>query len=231
MPDIKGVRLDLRGWHLAEQSASEIIWLDSLENCSAVLSLNYFPIKPDIPCALSDTKSLRDSYLAMAIQNGGGLIKADVIEVGGMEAIETIYKFPLPEQAHGLNYIGSVTIPFADLSYVIKVQSGEIGTTGIREAILFAKLLPKIELDQDELNSSGSTKMKGLGKDPYDPSREYANMPTIFEDEQYDAEFPDHPLSKVRRWMKNIKQTTALDASLQKQPKFGAAKKRGIWPF
>jgi len=220
MPDINCVLLDTRGWHAAEQSPSEVIWLNSLEYCSAVLSLNYFPVKPDIPFALSEVGSLRNSYRAMAIENLGGLLKADVVDVAGIKSIETLFKFPIPEQSRGLNYIASIILPFAQFSYVIKVQSAELGTTGIRETVLFAKLRPAVEIDQQELKTTGATKIKGLDKDPYDPTIQYTNMPSIFEDEQYDAEFPDHPLSKVRRWMKQIKATTSLDASLLNQPRF-----------
>lgn len=220
MPDITSVDVDVSKWHRVEESPTEIIWLDSLEYCTAILSLNYFPVRPDIPFPLSDVASLRKSYRAMAIEAGGGLMRADVIELAGLPAVETLFKFPIPGQSRGLNYIGSITLPFANLSYVIKVQSAEMGMTGVREAMLFARLNPPVQFNQEELKDKGSAKIEGLGKDPYDPSIDYPNMPTIFEDEQYDMEFPDHPLTKVRRWLKDIRVTASVDGSLHQQARF-----------
>jgi hypothetical protein len=40
----------------------------------------------------------------------------------------------------GVTYLGSLTIPFRDFSFVIKVQCWEEGITGLREALLFDEM-------------------------------------------------------------------------------------------
>jgi hypothetical protein len=45
-----------------------------------------------------------------------------------------------------MTYVGSLTIPFLDFSFVIKVQCEEKGATGIREAVLLDRRLESGEM-------------------------------------------------------------------------------------
>src|SRR5215813_14541789 len=61
-------------------------------------------------------------------------------------ALRTIFK--LPQQLHGMSYIGAWTIPRKSFSFVVKVCCAEHGTTGIRDAVVAAKIqLPHGEDD------------------------------------------------------------------------------------
>ena len=73
----------------------------------------------------------------------------------------TIFKFPMSPS--GIAYIGSVTLPFRDYSYVIKIQAAEVGVTGMRETIVADKLIREKKITIDDNG------YEGWVRDPYDP--------------------------------------------------------------
>ena len=104
------------------------------------VGLYFFPRKPDLPAAAS-TEHLREFY---ANQMGGQLqvVECRVLPIDGVRSIRLIAK-SIDEQTRGALYLGSLTIPFRDFSFVIKIQCSEQGTTGMREALLVAEALNK----------------------------------------------------------------------------------------
>jgi hypothetical protein len=52
-------------------------------------------------------------------------------------------------------------------------------------------------------------------QDPYDPTDRSRLRRNLSEDEQYDAEFPGHPLSRARRYLSSILRSLEVDASLR----------------
>jgi len=99
-----------------------------------------------------------------------------------------------------MTYVGSITIPFRDFSFVVKIQCPERGTTGVREAVLFQKQF-----------SAGKVK---LG-----PDRKIAGDWNP-DDEQYDPQFPQHPISRVRKVLRRIEATCAVDAKTRTAARF-----------
>jgi len=208
--DIDLVRLDEDGWRLREKSSELKVW----ENSSGdVLSLNFFDKEPDIPFALSEIDGLRKFYRNLIAESGGGILKLETVELGGLTAIETLCK--LPKQPSGMIYVGSLTIPFREKSYVVKLQCTEQGITGMREAVFFAS---RAHFDED--GEEDFDPFKGWAKDPYDETFTDGVLMNLSEDEQYDEKFPNHPLSRVRRYLKEIKQTISFDEKLFDLPKF-----------
>jgi hypothetical protein len=112
----------------------------------------------------------------------------DFLAVDGVPAILTIIKVLQPP--HGAIYIGSWTFPFAEFSYVLKLQCEERGITGVRETALLVKAINE-------------------GKQPDDP-----------DDERYDKLFPDHPLSRLRREMAALQPTIRPDAKIKSAAPF-----------
>ena len=48
-------------------------------------------------------------------------------------------------------FVGAITLPFAACSWVVKVESYEVGTTGVRETLAFhrfSKERPELSLDE-----------------------------------------------------------------------------------
>ena len=213
MPNIDSLTFDTGKWQPIEKQPYKIVWGDDVKSLSAVLSLEFFSMPPDIPVPIADINGIRFIYRTLANQSGAGLLAAEVVDVQGMSCVETIFK--LPQENRGMVYIGSITVPFEQLSYVVKIQSVERGVTGIREAVILDRLMG--EGFQFEIVDQ---KMMGWAADPYDPTGDYPLAPNLAESEKYDAEFPDHALTKVRRTLGQIKETLQFSDELRNCPKF-----------
>lgn len=190
MPSIESVNFDISNWENLEVLADRIIWKNDKGDR---LSLHFFPIPPNIPANLNQLTKLRDFYRENVIEVGGGLVSVDVVSIKEFSAIKTIFKFPL--KPSGMRYLGSLTFPFADFSYVMKVDCPEYGTTGIREALIYSKVMQNVN-PQDPY--------KGWFEDPYDPTRKDLVMLNKSENQEYDRLFSDHPLSRLRQYLLTI---------------------------
>lgn len=198
------IKFNTSGWEPLEKAQRITLNLKS-DHCLVwkndvpdLLSLNFFPLPPDIPVDLNSLGELRNFYRESVQQAGGGLVSVDRFSIQGVSTIQTLFKFP--QKPHGMVYIGSLIFPFVDFSYAIKVQCQEYGVTGMRDAIIFAlhhQSLP-IEVDQNQ-------QVKGWLQDPYDPTRQDPVMRNLSEDEKYDVDFPSHPLSRTRQYLAKIR--------------------------
>ncbi|MFD0142689.1 MULTISPECIES: hypothetical protein [unclassified Streptomyces] len=169
------VGIELPGFRLVEPD----VWVS---DAGDVLSLHFFALRPDLPASLDDGPSLRAALTRMTADAGGGLIEASVKSLGGLPALRQILKLPMPGQAHGQVFIGSFTVPRAECSTVVKIQAPERGTTGMREAMVMAQVGPDAFFRAH----------------PYAPEVQ-GGLPFHAADHaRYDAEFPDHPLTRVR---------------------------------
>jgi len=75
------------------------------------------------------------------------------------------------------------------------VVSGEQGTTGVREAIVTTQLMNDGKLTIEDYQQSWA-------QDPYEVTYAGVDRSALrfaSDDESYDEQSPDHPLSKVRR--------------------------------
>jgi hypothetical protein len=113
--------------------------------------------------------------------------------------------------------------PFKSVHYIITIASGERGVTGIRDAIVTAQLLEEGKLEIEEFEEPGSSgeigRIKGWFQDPYDSDYQGHILCSSSDDEKYDAQFPDHPLSKIRRYLMQIEETMRSEepiASIEK---------------
>jgi hypothetical protein len=178
------------------------------------LGLYFFNLPPDIPVALNDLDGLRQSYRHQFADSGGGLIELIVLNIDTLPAIKLIAK--VPQASNGMMYLGSITLPRRDFSYVIKFQCPERGPTGLREAIVMDQALAHQRVTIDEAGQ-----LKGWAADPYDPSFSGGVLRNRAEAEEYDKEFPDHPLSRVRRYLNAVVPTIRLSERTKRAPAFG----------
>jgi hypothetical protein len=100
----------------------------------------------------------------------------------------------------GMTYLGSLTLPFKNFSYVLKIQCEERGPTGLREAVLLDKLIgeKKVHLD-------AAGKIVGHWN-PDDP--------------QFDDAIQAHPLSRLRRVLCKIQPAIRIDPKTKSSPGF-----------
>ncbi|MBD2179644.1 hypothetical protein [Aerosakkonema funiforme] len=190
MPSINSVSFDTSKWEAIEQLDDRIIWKNDTADR---LSLHFFPIPPDLPAPITNLTKLRNFYRQNVIQAGGGIISIDIVSVKNVSAIKTIFKFPM--KSTGMRYIGSLTFPFANFSYVIKIDCPESGMTGVRDSLVHALVIKDFDPKDP---------FKGWFEDPYDKTRQDAVMWSKSDDEKYDSQFPDHPLSRARKYLTEI---------------------------
>ncbi len=172
-----------------------------------VVTLNLFLTAPDIRVSLSNLEGLRDMYREQVTAAKGGLIEVGTLEVSGIPSIKTIFK--LPQKTAGVAYVAAITIPFNDFSFVLKITCHERGFGGTRETrILEQRRLALLE--------KGETRdvMDGWNSDPYDPNFKSELLMTFAENQVFDTDFPDHPISRARFWIAEFQKTLKLEKSL-----------------
>jgi hypothetical protein len=162
------------------------------------LGLFFFQRQPDIPSGLTGTLQLKESY-ASKIGDGFKVIEC---RVQPLDEVPTVWLIAggLQSPQGGSVYLGSITIPFRDFSYVIKMQTYERGNTGMREAMLVAKALG---------NGTGSVQDGRFVPDGWS-----------FDDEQFDNLLPKHPLSRLRYELRLIAKSVRIDEKVKRAARF-----------
>ncbi|MEU1178374.1 hypothetical protein ABZ464_12095 [Streptomyces sp. NPDC005820] len=188
--------LDLTGFTEREPG----VWTD---DAGLVLSVHFFPVVPDLPAPLHEFQRLRAGLAHLTAGAGGGLIEAVPDAVDGVPAVRQLVKVPLGSRP-GQAFIGSVTIPRAACSTVVKVQAAEGSMTGMREAVIMAQVGPDAYFRPHPYVEGG---IGGL------PSH-------TGDDEQWDARFPEHPLTLVRAALARITPTVTFDDRFKGLPPF-----------
>jgi hypothetical protein len=204
---LNAITFHTSGWVEQRRQPHQRIWHNARGDG---LGLFFFPIAPDIPTALDALGRLRERYRS---RMGGGLIQLDVVPIDEVLAVKLILK--VPQQPHGMTYVGSWTFPWRDFSYVLKLQCQEDGTTGLRDAIVGDELMAAGVVRLDDQG-----RLQGWRADLYDPDCRGDIVRNLSEDERYDARFPDHPLSRLRRYLGQLELTIVVSADIRKAPPF-----------
>lgn len=171
------------------------------------LSLHFFGIPPDLPTGPHGLDALRQIYRE-ALAQVGGIVEVDEVVVSGIQSVRSIFK--IRQTPTGMTYLGSLTIPFRDCSFVIKWQCPEHGVTGIRDASVFAIVAPPI----DEITGEP----EGWAEDPYDSKTRTAAPRTRADDPEWDSNFPSHPLSRLRSYLLGL-DSVHLSHAAAKEPR------------
>lgn len=202
--NINSISVPNFGWNKVENTPSRIVWVNPEE--SALISLNFFNLQPDIP-TVKNLDVLKDFYRNSVSKSKGGLIEVSLLKVNNIPSIKTIFKIPQPES--GMTYLASVTIPFENCSFVIKIQAAEVGTTGLRDSVILNKLLVSGEVSFDDQG------LENWFEDPYDPNFKQGTPMNKSEQEKYDIEFPQHPLSIARDSLIKAIQETRFKSEME----------------
>jgi hypothetical protein len=181
------------------------------------LGLFHFGVSPDIEADLHDIVSLRAFYRRGAHEAGLGVVEIETGIVDGCVAARTLFK--ITQQPTGRTYVGALTFPFRNFSYVFKLQSPERGITGVREAAVFANLTAA----GTSLIDPKTSQFTGWLDDPYDSNEAGPMTRHISERREYDSQFPDHPLSRARWVLDHLQRTLVIDDAVKQQPKFRSA--------
>ncbi|WP_443748621.1 hypothetical protein [Asticcacaulis solisilvae] len=196
------------GWRLAREDAQAALYGNAAGD---ILSINFFDMMPDIDAALDDVDGLRRTYRRATIENDLALIETETAQVDGLPAVRTLFKGRMDPR--GFVFMGAYTLPFAASSYVVRVQSEERGTTGMRETMVF--MMAGLR-DSDPV----TRKIIGWEQDPYEPGRTDAFMRNLADDAKHDAMIPDHPLTKVRTYLAEIEASMRVAPIVRALPPF-----------
>jgi hypothetical protein len=199
------IQLPLDGWTVLESADHSNSWRNQVGD---QMDLDFFGIAPDLPAPLDDLQPLRALYREM-LGESGGLVEVEEAIIGGVRGVCGILK--LRQDPSGMIYVGVVTVPFRDCSFVIKYQCPELEITGIRDSAVFAALA----LDFDE--STGEP--VGWAADPYDPANRTGVLRNRAEDPEWDTQFPQHPLSRLRSYLRGLG-ATRFSPRAAKEPLF-----------
>ncbi len=191
------VRLSMPGWTEVAPEGQFRVWRDAAGDMVALAV-------PNERDELSDCRTeaeVRRSARQVAEQRGGGLIEATLHSGPPRSVVSLVYKRLL---GPGYVYTGMLFMVRGTTTAVWTVVAGEHGTTGVREAIITAEMMSSGELTIESYQ-------RAWAYDPYDPT--YAGVDRsvlrfMSDDERFDARFPQHPLSKVRRVLAELPRST-----------------------
>jgi hypothetical protein len=113
-----------------------------------------------------------------------------------------------------MTYLGSLILPFRDLSFVVKVQCHEWGITGIRDSVILDEAWAdgRVPSDADGLH--------GWMHDPYDPALNNGFHYNLSEASGYDSRFPTHPLTRLRSVLGHLEQTIQVTSEARRSPAY-----------
>ncbi len=187
MPEaLRDLHFSVSGWCERQPKDGTRIWSDPDNN---ILVANVASERWD---SLSEGE-LRKKARAIAEAGGGGLIEVSTFACPTGKAVQFIYK--RQPQLPAYVYSGMFIVPAPGGSVVWTVVAGECRMTGIRESIVTTELMNAGKLSVEQYERSWA-------QDPYDKSYcgvDRSVLRFISDDVQFDNQFPDHPLTKVRQ--------------------------------
>ena len=194
---------DTTGWHERQRSETNVVWTSD-EGDS--LTVNISTARP--PWLLSDQENWRRFCRGMAEDRESGMVSGDAFEDGPVPLFQFIYK-----RADGNGYLfgAQLFVPREEEMWVIGGGARERGTTGVREAVVTARLAEEGRLEIDHLltpDASGAgRRIRNWFRDPYDPEYPGRILRSVADDEEYDALLPHHPRSRLRRTLSTVRRT------------------------
>jgi hypothetical protein len=189
------------------QREDDDLWVDPATGDR--MSVHFFDLVPNLPAGLKDLERLRRE-LTLQTAEVGGLVEAFVVTIDNTAALLQIVKLPLPDRP-GQVFIASITVPKATSSAVLKLIAIEGPMTGIRESMVLADVISETG-NPDAFYSPHPFAPDSTPKLPWHRA----------DDPRFDERTPDHPLSRVRRWLRHVIATTRLDPEFAALPEFGS---------
>jgi hypothetical protein len=190
------IQIDASGWFPADPPQSPPLWQSVTCDDMKILAT---PPEVAFP-QLSDLAAVRRHFQHVIRTRGGALISCDVVSIGGMAMVRTVSKYRTGRGA-AMAYAASLTAPLASVVIELLISGSEDQFTGIREALIIS------ELSQ----TAGASERRQLAQnvipiewkfERYEPGTQGDLAYLLSDDGKYDARFPEHPLSRVRRWLR-----------------------------
>ena len=210
MSPLDDIAFDTTDCALRSESPDARVWTSPTGDG---FGLTLYALPPDIRASPSSLDQLRSFYRNMAEPAGVGLIEVETRTLDRCAAIRTVMK--VAQQPSGRTYLGMLTMPFRDFSFVLKIQCEERGFTGMRDAVLLDRSMQSGEV---VLDATGVP--TGWADDPYDPQNRTPMVRNRGERPEYDAMFPDHPLSRARAMLERFERNLRVSSRVRDQRPF-----------
>jgi hypothetical protein len=203
--------IDTTGWIETEVTETSRAWTSEGDT----LWVHYFPIPPDLPKPVGDDSVLVDRFHQGTAKLPGGLVEARWTMGPDLLPIARII-IKSPQECGGISYLGSLIGPFHACSWVVRVEAPEFGVTGAREAIWAAKVSKSEGISFHQLHDRLREENDRL-RAQYGGSG-FSRQPS--DDEEWDSMLPDHPLSRVRRYLPLLASSIVLAGKAQRLAPF-----------
>jgi hypothetical protein len=236
MLSVHTVSFDTIGLHLQSETASERRW-STRDGQPIALEIKGGP-SPFL--VLLQAPEPIAAFRRVAAQSARGLVDFSPQQLDGWVLIRLVTKGVLyPETGWGRSYLGLITIPFRDGSLILRTEAHETGLTGLRENTIMGDVLSAgavrlkdsaRERHTNPMHVFGPGDFEGWMSDPSDQTAPHLAR-SVAEDPQYDARFPDHPLSRVRRILDQVQQSIRLEAEARPLPSFNSVTSKRWWRF
>lgn len=194
---IRSARLTLPGWNEDPPRKGQRGWRNS-DNEALVLSALS---RPNPSLEKGDELEVRRWAREFAQSRGGGLIE---VRAAAGEFRFIIKQLKMP----AYYYTGMLITCVKGVWPCWTTTACELGTTGVREAVVTATLMNEGKLLPEEYELRWS-------QDPYEPAYRGVDRSVLrfmSDDESYDQQFPQHPLSKVRRMLAMLSKHVEYDS-------------------
>lgn len=210
-----GVKFDAKDWNPLGLHDNALIWKNIQGDA---LALYQFDLVPDLSAPLDQEEALLKNWP----DHDNGVISRSVVAVDGLLAVRAITKHrQIPA---GLMYVGSWIIPRQWFSYVIKIQCREHTLAGSREAVVGDRALA-----DNRVSLEGNGTMSGWITNSLASFSELWMYNNISEEEALDAEFPEHPLSRLRKHMRLLEPSIRLSDFVKRAPAFTNPQAKPAW--
>lgn len=185
------INLRLEGWTAVHADSQRRQWMRDAEGdeFASTLLLTYQPEALE-GIDLDDHVGVRKAVRDIADGAGQIMVSVDVVGAAGVPALWYILK--QNQAPSGMVYSGCLILPFTNSFFTLQLMCMETGITGIREAIVMDRFIAS-GVSIRELSESATRFEHGTAKGHYSPDAP-----------EHDVQFPNHPLSKVRRYFRDI---------------------------
>ncbi|HTN78577.1 MAG TPA: hypothetical protein VMK16_02790 [Acidimicrobiales bacterium] len=187
------------GWREVD---AEPNWRQWTNEYGDVLAKTTVPLGT-VPALREDRSEMIGLFRALSERRGGALFSVDAFAEEAIPAVQWIYK----KRANGLGflYYAALYIDVATHTVVISLVAGERGMTGLRETDVVLLLVSQGRLKLPRGPGASDTPIEGWFVDPYDDDYDGPVLRSIADSEEFDDRIPDHPLTRLRRTLRDLR--------------------------
>ena len=193
--DITGKTVSIPSYYqrvdsMPEDPENSVPYMAQTENAMCLALL--FPI--DESKSLPREKEALIAGIRQYLGPNHGLIQVEVSEDRAYSIVKTL------KEPSGVQYILTYQRFYLDSILNIQAFFEEIGTTGIRDSLVYELIKRQNHI------GNGEDPLAGWAKDPYDDTIREGALMNLSEQEQYDEQFPGFPLSMCREFVRVLEE-------------------------